>query len=447
MKKDHNIFSIIETIPDDRVFLNDGHQVITYGQLKDNTRHLERDLSSLEGKICAITSDSKMSLACYLPVLSKICRGLYLQPSGLSPEYLADLYKKIGVTHRLELTGSRCRLEVLSDVDVKEISASGIILSTSGTSGQPKVLNYSLRSLMSKTKVDITRGSEFNWGLCYDLNRFAGLQVYLQAISSGSTITPLKTCMPVAEQVDMCIQTGVNAISATPSYWRQLLMAPCISKLNIRLVTLGGEIADQSILAGLRKTFPDTRIVHIYASTEAGVGFSVKDGKEGFSLERIQLENTNLSLKVVDNVLFIKSTSSAESVLYGKIDVDDEGYINTGDLVEIKDDRYVFKGRVSGTINVGGNKVLPEEIESVLNSHPDVLMSRVYPKKNPILGALVCAEIVLNTSEDNASYKNIESQLKASCKEYLEPFKVPAIIKQVDNIEVSTAGKIIRSYE
>ncbi|GAA4652468.1 hypothetical protein GCM10023116_47520 [Kistimonas scapharcae] len=447
MKKERNIFSIIESIPDDRVFLDDGHKTITYGQLKDRTRQLERDLSPLEGKICAITSDSKMSLACYLPVLSKVCRGLYLQPSGLSSEYLTDLYKEIGVSYRLDLRDNKFYLEKISDINSKEVLASGIILSTSGTSGQPKVLSYSLSSLMSKTKVDINRGSDFNWGLCYDLNRFAGLQVYLQAVSSGSTITPLKTCMPVAEQVDMCIRTGVNAISATPSYWRQLVMAPQLNKLNMRLITLGGEIADQSILTALRKAFPETRIVHIYASTEAGVGFSVKDGKEGFSLDRVQLENTNLSLKVIDNVLFIRSNSSAESILYGKIDIDGEGFIDTGDLVEKKEDRYIFKGRVSGTINVGGNKVLPEEIEKVLNSHPAVLISRVYPKKNSILGALVCAEVVLNAAVDNASFKNIDSQLKSCCKELLEPFKVPAIIKQVDNIEVSTAGKIIRSYE
>ena len=76
---------------------------------------------------------------------------------------------------------------------------------------------------------------------------------------------------------------GVTHLSATPSHWRKALMSPAISAVKPRYVRLSGEIADQAVLDHLKVAFPKTPIGHAYASTEAGVGFEVNDGQEGFS--------------------------------------------------------------------------------------------------------------------------------------------------------------------
>ena len=74
---------------------------------------------------------------------------------------------------------------------------------------------------------------------------------------------------------------------------------------------------------------------------------------------------------------------------------DDDGFVDTGDMVERRGDRLFFVGRRGGIINVGGAKVHPEEVEAALNAHAAVRASRVFARKNPITGALVVADVVL----------------------------------------------------
>ena len=76
--------------------------------------------------------------------------------------------------------------------------------------------------------------------------------------------------------------TGVTHLTGTPSHWRRALMSPANSQIAPRYVRLSGEIADQAVLDSLKARFPDAAIGHAYASTEAGVGFEVTDGLEGF---------------------------------------------------------------------------------------------------------------------------------------------------------------------
>jgi acyl-coenzyme A synthetase/AMP-(fatty) acid ligase len=66
-------------------------------------------------------------------------------------------------------------------------------------------------------------------------------------------------------------------------------------------------------------------------------------------------------------------------------------------MLELKDGRYYFIGRRGGVINIGGQKVHPEEIEAVINRNSDVQMSVVHARESPITGAIVVADVVLTT--------------------------------------------------
>ena len=74
---------------------------------------------------------------------------------------------------------------------------------------------------------------------------------------------------------------------------------------------------------------------------------------------------------------------------------DGEGFVDTGDMVELRGDRYHFVGRRGGIINIGGLKVHPEEIEAVINRHAEVRMSRAKSRRSPITGAIVVADVIL----------------------------------------------------
>ena len=94
-------------------------------------------------------------------------------------------------------------------------------------------------------------------------------------------------------------------------------------------------------------------------------------------------------MKVVDGSLRIRSKRAAHAYVGRNAAAltDADGFVDTGDMVELRGDRYYFVGRRGGIINVGGLKVHPEEIEAVINRHPEVRMSRAKSRRSPITGA------------------------------------------------------------
>ena len=125
-----------------------------------------------------------------------------------------------------------------------------------------------------------------------------------------------------------------------------------------------------------------------------------------------------------------------------------DGYVDTGDLVELQGGRYYFRGRKGGVINVGGQKVYPEEVESVLNADPRVRMSLVRARRNPITGAVVVADVVLNdqdtTARTEGAAEDIKSELLRACRRALPAHKVPAMLRLVPALELTAAGKLVR---
>ena len=172
-------------------------------------------------------------------------------------------------------------------------------------------------------------------------------------------------------------EQGVTHISGTPSHWRRALTSPWAHRMAPQYVRLSGEIADQAILDGLRALYPDAKIAHAFASTEAGVAFEVDDGLAGFPASLIGQPSASVEMKIEDGSLSIRSARTATRYLGSASEplADKDGFVDTRDMVELRGDRYYFVGRKDGIINVGGLKVHPEEVEAVINRHPRVQMS------------------------------------------------------------------------
>jgi acyl-coenzyme A synthetase/AMP-(fatty) acid ligase len=208
---------------------------------------------------------------------------------------------------------------------------------------------------------------------------------------------------------------------------------------------MSGEIVDQAILNQVQAQYPRARVAHTFASTEAGVGFNVNDGLMGFPAE-ILTGNPLIDMKVKDGTLRIRSTRTAVRYLGEDSPVlkDAEGFVDTGDTLELRGGRYYFTGRRDGTINVGGYKVHPEEVEAVINRHPVVAMSLVKAKKNPITGALVVADVVLKTLHMNSSTDPLQRDILQFCRGELAPHMVPTVINIVPMLAVGESGKLVR---
>jgi acyl-coenzyme A synthetase/AMP-(fatty) acid ligase len=214
-----------------------------------------------------------------------------------------------------------------------------------------------------------------------------------------------------------------------------------------RYVRLSGEIADQAVLDGLRRAFPLASIGHAYASTEAGVGFAVNDGLEGFPATMLGENRDGVEMKVEDGSLRIRSTRAAHAYVGQNVAAltDADGYVDTGDMVELRGDRYHFVGRRGGIINIGGLKVHPEEIEAVINGHAEVRMSRARSRRSPITGSIVVADVILADGCDANRSDEIRNKILADCRTRLASHKVPAMIKFVPSLDITAAGKLART--
>ena len=208
-------------------------------------------------------------------------------------------------------------------------------------------------------------------------------------------------------------------------------------------VRLSGEIADDAALAGLSALYPNAHVEHAYASTEAGVAFVVSDGRAGFPAAFVS-EDGEVALRVVDDVLRVRSNRAALRYLGADAPAlkDADGFVDTGDVVARRGDRYLFVGRRGGVINVGGAKVHPEEVEAALNAHEAVRASRVFARKNPITGALVAAEVVLcdGAAADEATKRDI----LAACRAALPAYKAPSFLRFVAELPMTDGGKLAR---
>ena len=198
----------------------------------------------------------------------------------------------------------------------------------------------------------------------------------------------------------------------------------------------------------MRRAFPSASIGHAYASTEAGVGFAVNDGLEGFPASMIGQSRDGVEMKVVDGSLRIRSRRTAHAYVGRRAAAltDAEGFVDTGDMVELRGDRYHFVGRRGGIINIGGLKVHPEEVEAVINRHHSVRMSLVKGRANPITGSIIVADIVLKDAGGavEADAREVRNDILRSCRAALPPHKVPASIRFVPSLEVTPAGKLVR---
>jgi acyl-CoA synthetase (AMP-forming)/AMP-acid ligase II len=144
-------------------------------------------------------------------------------------------------------------------------------------------------------------------------------------------------------------------------------------------------------------------------------------------------------------LLHVRSPRTASRYVGSSDALIDDGWINSGDMVELRGERYYFAGRVGGIINVGGLKINPEEVEAVINRHPGVRASRVSGRKNPFTGAVVVADVVLtDPANDNASFKEA---IMEACRRTLPAHKVPAMLRFVAALELTAGGKLSRSQE
>jgi acyl-coenzyme A synthetase/AMP-(fatty) acid ligase len=418
-------------------------------------------VENLRGRSVLIASIDPFIVALALIELDGLARRMTLYPPDLALEHLPYVMRYAEVDAVVSdgsfLSGASIgavQHAICTPALVPRVHASQErlptewILLTSGTTGRPKMVLHTLASLAGAIGPSESH-TEVIWGTFYDIRRYGGVQIYLRAVLTRSSLLLTGPQELVANFLQRAGEGGVTHISGTPSHWRRALMSREADRIAPRYIRLSGEIADQTILNSLRSFYPDAEISHAFATTEAGVALDVRDELSGFPAS-ILTGTSVVDLKVVDETLRVRSSRTAERYLGENPPVlkDVEGFVDTGDVLELRDGRYYFQGRRDGVINVGGLKVHPEEVEAVLNSHPQVRLSLVKTKKNPITGALVVADVLLkepSTPKGDHAYE-LQRTITRFCRESLAPYKVPAAISFVPALAISETGKLVRRH-
>lgn len=417
--------------------------------------HVDGDAAALCGRSVLVATQSQAAAALALLSLDGVARRMVVVPPGLGA---ADVHR---VARLAEVDAVVCEPGVSQPalsawpslaVDfrghsqplraARECTTEWVLL-TSGTTGTPKLVVHTLETLTGAINPH-AGPPPAAWATFYDIRRYGGLQIFLRAILLGGSLVLPDPDEGVDQFLSRAEVIGLDYLSGTPSHWRRALLGRALAQLKLRNVRLSGEIADQAILDRLKGCFTSAKIVHAFASTEAGVAFEVADGREGFPEALLHETGTSVELKIEKGTLRIRSPRIAVRVLDTTAPVADaDGFVDTHDFVESREGRCYFGGRSDGVINSGGNKVHPEEIESLLNRHPRVLMSRARARRNPILGAIIEVDVVVrDAGADNAGV--LEDELLRFCGAVLPPHKRPTAICVVPSLSLSTAGKLER---
>lgn len=311
----------------------------------------------------------------------------------------------------------------------------GITIFSSGTTGIPKPYNISPSGLMARISDKVNEGELLASG--YDKSRFAGLQGLLTCLKNRATFVDLSAHMSLASEVE------IDRFIGTPSWFNFLLAKVGVSNIKkseaVKSVTLGGEAADQLTILKLKKSFPNSRIVQVFASSEAGVLFNVKDELAGIPMtEACELESQGrLSWSISPQQM--DDGEVTELLYYDK--ENPKVSIASGDFFKLVDARLHFYGRGSDFVTVGGQTVSLSELERVTNNYEGVMASRASSVSSTVMGSVLNVDIMLEpwvSDFDKVAFINtIRNKLG---RQY-----IPASVKFVSKINLNSNGKVSRA--
>jgi len=418
---------------------------------------LARPLEQLRGRSVLLATENQLAAVLALVQLDGLASRLVLCPPGLPADHIAAISRVAAVDIVVsDLTATELGVALerfvscgtdLADLEVqpRRDHETEWLLLTSGTSGVPKIVVHTLSTLAGAIKPSGNDDPPV-WSTFYDVRRYGGLQIVLRALVAGGSLVLSSRGETLGDFLARAGRCGVTHMSGTPSHWRRALMSAAIHQIAPRYVRLSGEIADQAILDALQTCFGDAAVAHAFASTEAGVAFEVDDGREGFPAAFVGREGV-VEMTVEDGSLRIRSPRTALRYLGDQDSLaDDDGFVDTGDMVELRRERYLFVGRRGGVINVGGLKIHPEEVEAVINAHPQVQMSLVKARHSPITGAIVVADVLVRPQSGQAALDGelLKGEIIAACRSALAKHKVPVAISLVASLDVAASGKLSR---
>jgi len=304
---------------------------------------------------------------------------------------------------------------------IREQNQPGLVLFTSGTSGEPKAAVHIFSRLLTKFKTKRDSLKTINF-LLFD--HWGGLNTLFHTLSNAGVVLTIRERSPdaVCEFIE---NYKVELLPASPTFLNLLLLSEAYKRhdlSSLKIITYGTEPMPESTLAKLNKTFPEIKLKQTYGLIELGV-LRAKS-KDDNSLW-VKVGGDGYDLRIRDGILQIKAESSMLGYLNAPSPFTEDGYFITGDAVESDGEYIKILGRKSEIINVGGDKVYPSEVESIIQEMDNIAEVTVYGEKNAITGMIVCAKVRLSNEEDHREFtQRIKKYCGSKMNKYMIPVKI-----------------------
>ena len=301
----------------------------------------------------------------------------------------------------------------------------GLLLFTSGSSGTPKAALHDFGRLLIKFQTPRKALRTINF-LLFD--HWGGLNTLFHIMSNGGTVIILENRTP-DYVCELIAKYNVELLPTSPTFLNMLLISRAYERHSIKslqLISYGAEPMPETLLSKLNSLFPNIVFQQTYGLIELGV---MRSKSEANGSLWVKLGGEGYKIRVVDDMLQIKSESAILGYLNASSPFTEDGWFMTGDAVEVNGDYYKILGRKSELINVGGEKVFPQEVENLILEIEGILDVLIYGESHPFTGKIVCAKIKYSGEKTNLE---IISKIKSYCRANLESFKVPIKIQIVD---------------
>ena len=318
--------------------------------------------------------------------------------------------------------------------NLREKNSSGLILFSSGSTGKPKAMVHNLDTLIDSFKDKKEKSMNMLVFLMFD--HIGGLNTVFNALCMGACliIPKIKDAKTICELIE---KYKIMVLPSSPTFLNLILISEEYKNYDLsslRMITYGTETMPQSLLLKLKEVFPKVKFLQTFGTSETGI--STTSSKSSNSLF-MKLEDINGEYKIVENELWLRSKTQVLGYLNASMDsFTSDGWFKTGDLVEVDGEYIKIIGRAKEVINVGGQKVLPAEVESIILEMEEINDCMVYGEKNAITGQTVVCDVVLNNK-----IENIKKRVRGFCKDRLDAYKIPTKVNLVDKINFSDRFK------
>lgn len=321
---------------------------------------------------------------------------------------------------------------------LRETGHPGIVLFSSGTSGEPKAAVHDIVPLLAKYR---TRRPAWRTVTFLLFDHIGGINTILHTLSNGATLITVADRSP--DGVCAAIESSrAEVLPASPTFLRLLLLSHAQDRFDlssIKVINYGTEPMSEMTLERLQAAFPQAQLLQSYGLAEVGILRSKSKSNDSIW---VKVGGEGIETRVVDGILQIKALSTMLGYLNAPSPLTDDGWFITGDAVEVDGEYMKILGRRSELINVGGEKVYPSEVEEVIEGMTNVAAALVYGEPHPLMGSIVCARVALIEPEDEGKFA---IRLKRHCRELLPVYQVPVKVAVVGREMIGERFKKLRT--